>query len=388
MSTNIDNRFDIVVCGLGLSGLSISTELALREYFDHQVLLIEPNSSFINDKIWCCWNTMQHLMSDQASHQWSSWKVKLGNKEITHHSEKYCYEQINSDLFYHFCLRNIQKNNKFTLKIGSSVSDVREENENTAYVKVGETEYKTSKVFDSRPTPIEANQLLQHFKGWHIASKRAVFDPTTVTLMDFKTYQNGVNFFYILPYSTTEALVENTYFSCDLLPNQTYDEQLEQYINKDLGCTKWEVLREEYGVIPMHQHKNSIPLNRAVINVGVTAGFAKPSTGYCYLNTQRFAQHISSLITKNIPLKQFKFRNRFGGMLDAIFTSYIVHQSKDVPRTIFDLFRLNPADRVVRFLSDMPTKGDYFGIIRSMPKPQMLLETYRNKITYGQQSTT
>ena len=387
MSTNVDSRFDIIVCGLGLSGLSIATELALREKFDHQVLLVEPNSFFEKDKIWCCWNTTNHLMSDQVSYQWNSWKVKLGKQEIIRYSDKYCYEQIDSDLFYKFCLNKIREVDNFTLRLGSSVSSIQQGNENTAYVNVDDTKYETPKVFDSRPIETNANQLLQHFKGWHIVSEKAVFDPTTVTLMDFKACKSGVNFFYILPYSTTEALVENTYFSHELLPMGKYEEELEGYIQKDLGATTWDIRREEYGVIPMHINKTHIPMNKPLVNIGVTAGFAKASTGYCYLNTQRFAQHVAHVVSNNIATKRFKFRDAFGGLLDTIFTRYITHHSEDVPQTVFDLFRLNSADRVVRFLSDMPTVGDYFGIMRSMPKQAMLLEAYRNTGSYDQQST-
>lgn len=386
MSNNVNSRFDIIICGLGLSGLSIATELALQDSFDAQVLLVEPNSIFEKDKIWCCWNTTEHLMTDRVSHRWNSWRIKLGQHEVIHHSDKYCYEQIDSDVFYKFCLNKVREADNFTLRLGSSVSNIREGNENTAYVTIDNTQYETKKAFDSRPANTKDRQLLQHFKGWHIVSKKAVFDPTTVTLMDFKNCKNSVNFFYILPYSTTEALVENTYFSHDLLPMQKYEEELIQYIEKDLGCSSWDIQREEYGVIPMHITKTNIAVDNPLVKIGVTAGFAKASTGYCYSNTQRFAQHMAHVISNNGTLGRFKLRDSFGGYLDTIFTRYLSHQSENVPQTIFDLFRLNSADRVVRFLSDMPTVRDYLGIMRSMPKQAMLLEAYRNTRNYDQQS--
>jgi len=59
---------------------------------------------------------------------------------------------------------------------------------------------------------------MQHFLGWFITSTTPAVDPSSMTLFDFRTPQRGsMRFFYILPFSPIQALVEYTLFSPHLL---------------------------------------------------------------------------------------------------------------------------------------------------------------------------
>ena len=62
-------------------------------------------------------------------------------------------------------------------------------------------------VYDTRPSGllIDRSEILQHFRGWHIKSETPVFDPETVTLMDFDVSQEqGLHFMYVLPFQSTK----------------------------------------------------------------------------------------------------------------------------------------------------------------------------------------
>ena len=56
---------------------------------------------------------------------------------------------------------------------------------------------------------------------------------------------------YVLPTSTTEALVEYTLFSPRVLAQATYVSALKKYIKEDLNIDNYTIKLEEFGVIPM-----------------------------------------------------------------------------------------------------------------------------------------
>lgn len=73
----------------------------------------------------------------------------------------------------------------------------------------------------------QAITLQQHFKGWVIKTEEPVFNPEEFVMMDYRLREpETTSFTYILPYSKTEALVEFTYFSKEVVNDATYDKYL------------------------------------------------------------------------------------------------------------------------------------------------------------------
>ena len=69
--------------------------------------------------------------------------------------------------------------------------------------------------------------MLQHFQGIEVKTKQPCFDKDMAILMDFRVDQSkGMHFIYLLPYSATEALVESTLFSTELVDEEFYSIQL------------------------------------------------------------------------------------------------------------------------------------------------------------------
>ena len=96
------------------------------------------------------------------------------------------------------------------------------------------------RVIDTRPSAIADGTLLQHFYGWEIETDKDVFDPTTVTLMDFSSGSaDDIHFFYVLPFSPRAALVESTHFSKKTCTIDQYETELSGY------------LQQRYGLIPL-----------------------------------------------------------------------------------------------------------------------------------------
>src|SRR3970282_2816363 len=107
--------------------------------------------------------------------------------------------------------------------------------------------YNKQKVENQTKYPV----LQQHFIGWFIKSKEAVFNPEQATFMDFSVEQKGnTRFMYVLPISKTEALLEYTLFSHNHLKKEEYETEIKKYI-QNLGITNYEIIEKELGSIPM-----------------------------------------------------------------------------------------------------------------------------------------
>ena len=113
-------------------------------------------------------------------------------------------------------------------------------------VKTRNETFKAGKVLNSIPndsykTNLNFPVLLQHFVGWTIKTNKPVFDEDKATLMDFSIDQkNETRFFYVLPTSKNEALVEFTLFSKELITNNEYDIEIKKHL-QSLGIIDYEI---------------------------------------------------------------------------------------------------------------------------------------------------
>lgn len=102
---------------------------------------------------------------------------------------------------------------------------------------------------------------------------------------------DGYRFFYLLPWSETELLVEDTYYSnnSDLNASQLEDEVL-KYVKEKLGLTAEKILRRESGALPLDLYQESgagpgmagaaLTGNKVALKLGAAGGFVHPVTGY------------------------------------------------------------------------------------------------------------
>ena len=145
--------------------------------------------------------------------------------------------------------------------------------------------------------------MLQHFTGWVIKTKEATFDSKVGTLMDFSLNQkHGTTFMYVLPTSSTEALVEFTLFSKSVLPTEEYKAALKDYIKNDLQISDYEITHTEFGIIPMSLAKfeRSSDASERIINIGTAGGYTKASSGYTF----QFVQRNTAYIVENLILQK------------------------------------------------------------------------------------
>ena len=77
--------------------------------------------------------------------------------------------------------------------------------------------------------------------------------------MDFSVEQKGnTRFMYVLPTSPTEALLEYTLFSKELLSKEEYEAEIEKYLQQ-LGISHYTILEKEIGRPFGRPRKNGVP---------------------------------------------------------------------------------------------------------------------------------
>ena len=211
----------------------------------------------------------------------------------------------------------IFKNN---LRLGEQVRTVQEE-EDLVRIQTHQGPHAGRYVIDTRPMDQQNREprihdvhWLQHFMGWKVKTERACFQSKQVTLMDFEGRKDaaeilgvsdnetdnalpGIPFIYLLPFSPTEALVESTWFGPKVLPKSVYREQLQRYL-QEKGAGNYEIIEEEYGVLPMSTLPTTTQPTRRIRHLGLAGGAARPSTGYAFLAIQRQAQRLADQLLK------------------------------------------------------------------------------------------
>jgi len=283
----IDNHYDYAILGGGGSGLSLLVHLHRAGVLkDRRLVFVEPEVKNRYDRTWSFWEKAPGPFDDLVHKRWSSIGVHNYQSTASYPLDTFEYKLIRSSDFYAYCSKLIAELPQVEVIKARAVNITAHEQEVT--FTAGGQSYSATWAFSSLPHPVQHNSISkpyldQHFRGWIIKTKKPVFDPSHADLMDFRTPQMGdTRFFYVLPFSETEAIVEIAIFSNQHLSATEYDQAIEAYLR--LYWTKeeiYEVSHTEQGVIPMTSYEYPRQ-NGHLIYIGLGGGYARPSTGYTF----------------------------------------------------------------------------------------------------------
>jgi len=371
-----ETTYPCMILGAGCSGLSIAWNL-LERGVREPILLVDRRDRFENDRTWCFWDVEPTPFSDLASHSWTRWMVHDGRREVVAACPGYRYLRVRSADVYRRVLDRLASAPNVTLALGRPILDVRETDRRIT-VTTAEGEFHGLQAFDSsgrigskpgRPG------LLQHFFGQTIRVDRPVFDPTRATLMDFRASQaDGPHFVYLLPLSTTEALVENTYlFPFEVSPER-HRREIAAYLREryDTLPGSFEVVEEESGAIPMTLASGLGAATPRSTPIGLSGGAARPSSGYAFLRIQRQARWLADRIADGTKPDLDELRRSLGPpkyrFFDAVFLKILADRPDLAPQIFARMFDRTEPAALVRFLSERSTMRDDLRIIQALPK--------------------
>lgn len=364
-------HYHYIFTGNGLSALLTLFEMVKSGQFsDKKILLIDSVTKNKNDKTWCFWDS-ENLFDEISAKKWQRAWFKNENFSNQLNLHPYSYKMIRSADFYKLMFNTILQYKNIEI-FQDEVVDFSELG-NHCVVQTKTKSFTCNQIFNSiyNPELLKSQTkfplVQQHFIGWFIKSKEAVFTEDCPTFMDFSVEQKGnTRFMYVLPTSTTEALLEYTLFSKDLLSKEAYETEIENYIKK-LGITEYEIVEKEQGNIPMTCFSFWKNNTKNIINIGSAGGWSKASTGYTFKNSVKKSKKLVQFLKTESNFTKFHKINKFW-FYDLLLID-ILFQTNEYGSSIFSsMFKTGKAPLIFKFLDEETSFWEDLQVIWMCPK--------------------
>lgn len=371
-------HYHYIFTGSGLSALMTVYEMLLSGKFeDKSILLIDENAKKVNDRTWCFWDE-NNLFDEIVSKKWN--QAIFANEKFNRVLElaPYQYKKINGLDFYELVFKKISEHKNIHF-LNQKVVDFTELG-NHCVVKTENETFTCNKIFNSiyNPEVVKSQTkfplIQQHFIGWFIKSKEAVFTPNCATFMDFSVEQKGnTRFMYVLPTSENEALLEYTLFSKNLLSKEEYESEIQKYI-ENLGITEYEITEKEQGNIPMTCYPFWKHNTKNIVNIGSAGGWTKASTGYTFKNASKKSKALVQFLEKSIStsldmtdFRRFHKKDKFW-FYDLLLLDILSSKNELGSKIFSSMFKEGDSGIIFKFLDEETSFSEDLQVIWRCPK--------------------
>ena len=371
----VSKYYDYIFLGAGCASLSIIMRMIYSNKFsENKILLIDRETKTKNDRTWCFWEQESGFFEDIVYRKWNEVFFKTtGIDSIPLGMGNYQYKMVKGIDFYKKCFSEIELQKNIDVIYGEI--SFEETIDKTIKIKINNEvllQDSNTIIFNSLYIPSKKRKhkfyLLQHFKGWIVESKDDFFNPVQATLMDFRVKQNhGTTFIYVLPLSSTRALIEYTLFSENVLTEEEYNKELKLYLEEFLDLNNYTIVEEEFGVILM-TNENFPYFKNGMYFIGTAGGQTKASTGYTFRFIQKQADEIvAQLILKGNLSKKIKSKKRFF-FYDSTLLHILCKKLLEGKLIFSILFKKNKAADIFKFLDNESTLMEEIKLLNSLPK--------------------
>ena len=364
-------HYHYIFTGSGLSALMTVYEMLLSGKFeDKSILLIDENTKKANDRTWCFWDE-DNLFDEIVSKKWN--QAIFANEKFNRILEltPYQYKKINGLDFYELVFKKISEHKNIHF-LNQKVVDFTELG-NHCIVKTENETFTCNKIFNSiyNPEVVTAQTkfplIHQHFIGWFIKSKEAVFTPNCATFMDFSVEQKGnTRFMYVLPTSENEALLEYTLFSKNLLSKEEYEAEIQKYI-ENLGITEFEITEKEQGNIPMTCYPFWKHNTKNIVNIGSAGGWTKASTGYTFKNASKKSKALVQFLKSESDFTKFHKKDKFW-FYDLLLLDILGSKNELGSKIFSSMFKSGNSTVIFKFLDEETSISEDLQVIWRCPK--------------------
>ena len=365
-------KLDFIILGGGASGLQLAYRLSNHTAFANaSILILESNNHKGNDRTWCYWETGDGEWDDLLQNQWNKVQFKSKNVNKTIDLGSASYKMLRSKPYYERLHQSLANNKSIQIEYARCTGFVDEGSHVT--VSTDRQTYRCSTLFNSAFDWNVLNKqsrypvLQQHFLGWYIKTPRPLFDTKTAVFMDFTVPQfQETRFMYVLPYTQTEAVIEYTLFSKELLDKSEYEDAIRDYL-QDKNITDYQLIEVEQGSIPMCSYPFWENNSKNVHFIGSAGGWTKASTGFTFKNINRKTTALVDHIAAKKPLSRFAKKNRFW-WYDLLFLDILAKYNHRGASLFSGMFRNNSPKRIFQFLDEQSHFLQELMIMRSFPK--------------------
>jgi lycopene beta-cyclase len=383
MQSSQIKHFNYIFTGTGLAALMTVYKMAVSGKFsDKSILLLDEDAKKTNNRTWCFWDREESLWNSIISKKWDS--ALFVNEDFKRDLvlKPYQYNQIRGLDFYNFVFETISKQSNITF-LNEKVTDINEL-ETHVFVGTEANRYTCDSLFNSIYNKgFALNQtkypvLQQHFVGWFVKNESEIFHPEQATFMDFSVEQRGnTRFMYLLPISKTEALVEYTLFSENLLPVAEYENEIQIYL-RNLGADQYEIAEKEQGSIPMTCYPFWKKNTKRVLNIGTAGGWTKASTGYTFKNSDKKSSALVQFLQNNLSPKMASFHKKSMFWFYDLLLLDILYRHNELGSAIFSsLFKKGNPALIFKFLDEETNLLEDFQVILKCPKIPFIKALFR-----------
>ncbi len=380
--TTLPNGVELAICGGGLAGLSLAIALSELGEACPRTHLVEARHAYKRDRTWSYWRLHDHPFDAAVRSRWSRCLVRGGGRDVHFNADPTPYETIEAHTLYDMALERLRGHPKITMSLGVPVDALTEDGGAVA-VETPAGRMSADLCVDTRPpvwvrpedTEILPQGLVQAFAGIEIETEEPCFDPGEVILMDFLpgTHEGEIRFFYVLPFSPTRALVEDTRFTPRAHvppPLEGLEEAVARYVGHPFT-----VHYREAACLPMISAVGmdpSAPGSR-ILRMGTAGGALRPSSGYGFLAIQRQAAALAQGITRH-GLAAEALRPGLGtrtawlSAMDKVWLRVLRHHPHLGPLLSAVIFEKADTQRAIRFLADTGSLIDAAAVVMSLPK--------------------
>ncbi|SCY20437.1 lycopene beta-cyclase [Nonlabens sp. Hel1_33_55] len=353
------HQYDIAIIGLGNAGSQLLLAMINHpEFENHKILVLDDFKGDSLDKTWSFWEKETGKWDHLLSNEWKLGNFRTGKVDLDFDMSPYSYKKLKSHDVIAFAKAKLLNHPNYTL-VESRANQVIE-NDNYATIVTESGSFETKLVLDSRiPKAFfedtQSIKLQQHFLGWVIKTESEAFDPFRFVMMDYRLRDPGTtSFIYILPYSKTEALVEFTYFSSDLVAQEVYETYLKTYLKEYLKLDSYEITATEQGNIPMSTYRFEQHHTSLVHKIGTAGGWVKPSTGYSFKRSEKFVDQLLKNYLADKTLSDGMFSKKFR-LYDDIMLDVLKNHNGRGHLLFQNLYKNNPISRIFSFLDEETT---------------------------------
>ena len=380
------NDVDLLILGGGCAGLSLAMQLTRFEKHMPTTLILEQRARYENDRTWCFWGNEKTPFAALSAHQWRAVSVAKADQVVRVECADAAYQMLAAEQFYSAAATALSKAPGIQLQMDSPVLSEPQLKDGRWHFQTPKGAFSAAMVVDTRPAAPVSNDaalMWQSFYGQEIDCSQPVFEPGCAELMSFSSARpDCVAFTYVLPTSSTRALVEFTVFAVKPQSAHALSADLASAIEQRVKGAVFSVLRSEQGVLPMgltpaltalggHDHASTY------VRVGLFAGAARPATGYAFQRIQRWATDCAARIAGGgSPVAHAKDPWLLAWM-DSLFLRVIQRQPQLAPHMFMDIFSHVDSQRVIRFLSDQGRLSDYAAIVLALPFRPFLRQLFR-----------
>jgi lycopene beta-cyclase len=363
--------FDYILVGGGLqSGLMA---LAIRHHQPQATLaIIEQDSQLAGNHTWSFHasdvaGSFSTWFEPLIEGRWPKYETYIGGMPRTVNLE---YQTISSAHFVSVVTRTLSSDSCRILT-GTSAKAI----ENNRVILQDGSQLEAAVVFDNRgPNRLDMHTYtggFQKFWGFEIELAEDWPFSCPIVMDDRIDQSDGFRFIYSLPFERRRVLVEDTRFSNTTTIDR--DEclgKVEDYL-KQLGVSRWQIVREESGVLPMPTGGALPGSGLPTLAGGYRGAWFHAATGYsfplCIAVADLVARAPASQLTSTLKqlANEHRGRARFARFLNRLLFDLVK------PKKRYQIFRrfykVLDETRIARFFGHRFNFVDGFRIIIGIP---------------------